>query len=245
MSEFEVYLIDSETKGNVLNNSALRNYFINHKICENKKLMQYIARTTKGSIIFSTGHGEKKLMLVAGVHGDELPPQVALLCLMDNLIKDYLTVNCKLFIVPILIPKSTMENTRYYNSKDMNRFAGTSGITKKIVDFAVSNQVDALCDCHSTDPNRKPGFASVFCSIQPLIESSKIARHICMDTKSRILPVNLAGSVIEGAVEDELNLRNVASVTCECVSVVGVIDEESVNESYSQILSFLRYFSVI
>lgn len=245
MSKFEFISIDSSTAGNVLANTQLNRHFINTGIRKNTELMECIDKTRDGSVVFTTGSGRYNLMLVGGVHGNELPSQAALVKLMDELIKEEIKIKCKLNIIPFLIPNSTMLNLREHNSLDMNRNAHTDGITKKVVDYAHDNRITALCDCHSTDPSKKPGFASVFCSVRPLIQSSKIARQICIDTTSRILPISEAGSILHGAVEDESNLRGIPAVTCETVSREGYIDEGSVDFSYLQIRSFLDYFGVI
>lgn len=245
MSKFEFFSIDSLTAGNVLANTHLNRYFINSGIRKNSELMEYVNRTRDGSMVFTTGSGRYNLMMVGGVHGNELPSQAALVKLMDNLINGELKIKCKLHIVPFLIPYSTMSNSREFNSLDMNRNAHRDGITKKVVDYASDEGITALCDCHSTDPSKKPGFASVFCSARPLFDSIKIAKHICLNTSSRILPIREAGSVLHGAVEDESNLRGIPAVTCETVEESGCITWRSVDFSYCQILSFLDYFGVI
>ena len=245
MSEFECTVIDSSTRGNVLANNQLNRYFINMGFRKNTLLMKYIEKTREGSVVFTTGSGRYNLLLLGGVHGNELPSQAALVHLMEEIILDKISVKCKLHIVPFLIPSTTMNNYRKYNDMDMNRNAHSDGITKKIVDYAQNNSVTALCDCHSTDPNNKPGFACVFCSARPLFDSIRIAKHICINTSSRILPITEAGSVLYGAVEDESNLRGIPAVTCETVEQAGRITMESVNLSYSQIISFLDYFGVI
>lgn len=245
MSRFECTIIDSSTAGNVLANNQLNRYFINEGFRKNSILMRYIEKTREGSIIFTTGSGRYNLLLVGGVHGNELPSQAALVHLMECLINDEIKIKCKLNIIPFLIPYTTMNNYRNYNDKDMNRNAHLAGITREIVDYAQNNSVTALCDCHSTDPNNKPGFASVFCSARPLFDSIKIAKHICFNTSSRILPITDAGSILHGAVEDESNLRGIPAVTCETVEKSGQISSGSVSFSYSQIMSFLDYFGVI
>jgi predicted deacylase len=245
MSNFNSIIIDSSTEGNVLANIQLNRYLINNSYRRNDELMEYINMTRKGSVIFTTGEGRYNLLLIGGVHGNELASQLALVKLMDNIIKDNVKLKCTLHIIPFLIPYSTMINSRKYHDKDMNRNAHLDGITKKIVDYAEKNNITALCDCHSTDPDNRPGFESVFCSVRPLLESSKIAREICLDTGSKILPISEAGSILHGAVEDEANLRGIPAVTCETVSVNGKIDEKGVEFSYKQIISFLNYFGVI
>ena len=245
MSKFECTVIDYSTAGNVLANNQLNRYFINEGFRKNSVLMKYIEKTREGSVVFTCGSGRYNLLLVGGVHGNELPSQAALVHLMEALINDEIKIKCKLNVIPFLIPYTTMNNSRNYNDKDMNRNAHLDGITKKIVDFAQNNSVTALCDCHSTDPDNKPGLSSVFCSARPLLDSVKIANHICFNTASRILPVTDAGSILHGAVEDESNIRGIPAVTCETVEKSGQISSESVKFSYSQIMSFLDYFGVI
>ena len=215
MSKFEYVSIDYSTAGNVLANNHLNRYFINSGFRKNAELMEYVEMTKKGSVVFKAGSGRYNLLLVGGVHGDELASQAALIRLMHNIIQGNMKIKCRLHIVPFLIP------------------------------YAQNNNITALCDCHTTDPDKKPGFASVFCSARPLFDSIKIAKHICIDTSSRILPISDAGSILKGAVEDESNLRGIPSVTCEAVSPSGNLYEDSVDFSYMQICSFLDYFGVI
>ena len=245
MSKFESVVVDSTTGGNVLANNPLNRYFINTGFRKNTILMQYIEKTREGSVVFTTGSGRYNLLLVGGVHGNELPSQAALVHLMEDIILEKMNIKCKLHIVPFLIPYATMANARTFNDKDMNRNAHLDGITKQIIDYAQNNSITALCDCHSTDPNNKPGFNCVFCSARPLFDSIKIAKHICINTSSRILPISEAGSVLNGAVEDESNIRGIPSVTCETLEKAGHITQKSVDFSYSQIMSFLDYFGVI
>ena len=244
VNDFQLTLINSDTKGKIFANHNLNRYLINQGIRKNQIVHDFINKSNEGSVVFSVGEGED-LLLVGGVHGDELPPQAALLRLLVNILEGNLSLNNRLHIIPFLIPKSTMENTRYFNNKDMNRFANRDCITKSIIDYALDVNVLALYDCHSTDPSRNPGIKSVFCSLKPQIESIRIAKFISQKTNSKILPTSLAGSTIHGAVEDESNLRGIPAVTCECVSPVQLIEKNSVDESYEQILSFLNYFNAI
>ncbi len=245
MSLFHSINIDSSTAGNVLANNQINRYFINNYYRRNEELMKCINMTKEGSIVFTTGSGRYNLLLLAGVHGNELASQSSLIKLMEDIISGKIKPKCKLHIIPFLIPYASMTNSRKYDGIDMNRHAHMDGITKKIVDYAEKNQISALCDCHSTDPNNKPGFASVFCSVRPLIDSSKMALHICHDTQSKILPIPEAGMILKGAVEDESNLRGIPAVTIETVCENGKINDEAVNFSYKQVTSFLNYFGVI
>ena len=66
--------------------------------------MEYINRTSEGTIVFNVGEGRYNLLLVGGVHGNELASQAALIMLMDEIISDKVKLKCKLHIVPFLIP---------------------------------------------------------------------------------------------------------------------------------------------
>lgn len=245
MTKFECVSIDYSTAGNILANNHLNRYLINKGYRKNNELMGYVEKTRFGTVVFTTGSGRYNLMLLAGVHGNELPSQMALIRLISDVMDEQIKIKCKLHIVPFLIPYATMQNSRYYNHVDMNRNAHREGITKRMVDYAQNSNITALCDCHSTDPENKPGYASVFCSARPLLDSIKIAQYICSKTSSTILPISQAGEVLKGAVEDEANLRGIPSVTCEAVEQSGRITDESVDFSYLQIRSFLDYFGVI
>jgi predicted deacylase len=244
--EYEVNLFETDTNGKLLNNRAIHDYFTERGYNKDGIIAEIIEKSTKGSIVLSFGKGDTNLMLIGGVHGNELPPQVALMEFVEKLYMDETwDLNCTLYIAPCLIPHATMLNSRYLNSVDMNRYAKKEGVTKNILDFAIKHDVVALCDCHATDPYNKPGVKSVFCSVKPLIESCRIAKHIEDKTASEILPTACAGKIISGAVEDEANLRGISSVTCEVVSPVGDIQEGSIEACTQQFLSFLDYFDAI
>ena len=139
MSKYKFESIDSSTEGNVLANTSLNKYFINNGFRKNQELMSFIEKTREGTVVFTTGEGRYNLMLVGGVHGNELPSQAALIKLINNILTDEIKIKCKLSILPFSIPHSTMLNIREHNSIDMNRNANVDGITKKVVDFAVKN----------------------------------------------------------------------------------------------------------
>jgi len=118
-------------------------------------------------VVFGNGSG-KNVMIVAGLHGNELPPQLAALKLIDYLADK--SINGTVYIVPFLIPSST--STRYWNGQNPNSIANYNGtLTNRIVQIAKERLIQALGDFHSAQPGGTPGTDAVFCSRTPTYES--------------------------------------------------------------------------
>lgn len=245
MQKFTYTNINMQTASRVLVNNNLNRYLINKGLYKDKNMLDMVEMTSEGSIVFTTKTDGDDYVLVGGVHGNELASQVALLRLIRNIYYDEVLLNHRLHIIPFLIPVSTSRNTREYNNLDMNRNAFNNGPSKDIVDYAESIHAKALCDCHSTDPSLNPGINSVFCSFRPQNKSFFAARYISQNTNSKMFPIGQAGSVLKGAIEDESNLRSIASVTCEALCVNGTVTKESVDFSYRQITAFLEFHGII
>jgi len=237
-------LIDESTCGRVFANDRLNRYLINRHF-HRDIISDVVDLSSRGTVVYTAGCGGDDLVLVAGVHGNELPSQVALVRLLSMICNDEVELNSTLHIVPFLVPRATDLNVRFFEGVDLNRSAHLDSVSREIVDYAVDVNASALCDCHSTDPGNKPGIKCVFCSVSPMLDSLRIAKHVCGATGSSILPVGRAGSVIRGAVEDECNLRGVPAVTCEVVCEFGTVNDVAVDESYSQIVEFLNYFDAV
>lgn len=119
-NDLELEIISSESGGFI---SANRNIFNNIELSDNSKFI--INQAIKGTPMLKIGYGPTKVMLVAGVHGNELAPQIAALNLIDHIYD--LDLNGKLngtvYAIPFASPKSTMENSRYLDGIDLNRSA--------------------------------------------------------------------------------------------------------------------------
>ena len=86
------------------------------------KLTQFILeKSVYGTPIFKLGNKGNKLLILSGVHGNELPPQIANVNLLNGLINKDL--NNTIYFIPFASPKSTMNNERTFNSMDLNRSA--------------------------------------------------------------------------------------------------------------------------
>jgi len=224
------------------------------RVNENKNLMDNVptgnvsARLIKaaryGTPMLKIGDISPKIMLTAGVHGNELPPQIAALWLAEELMKK--DINGTIYIVPFAIPNATMKNSRRFKGFDMNRSASKEGSpSNKILKAADTFKIVSVADFHSTKPRSNPGIESVFCSKKPSPESLLIANYITTATSSKVICHKNAGSLYSGAIEDECNLNGIAAVTCEVVSENSEIRPGSPERSYLQMLSYINYFGLV
>ena len=108
---------------------------------ELNSLTQFILeKSVYGTPIFKLGNKGNKILILSGIHGNELPPQIANVYLLNELINKDL--NHTLFFIPFASPKSTMNNERTFNAMDLNRSAHINDslsnlIIKKIDEFDI------------------------------------------------------------------------------------------------------------
>ena len=194
-----------------------------------------------GTPIFKMGNSGKRLLILSGIHGNELPPQLSNLELMNELLGEEL--NNTVYFIPFASPKSTMNNERSFNDMDLNRSAHiTNSLSNMIIQTIEELKIDFVGDFHSTAYNSNPGFEAVFSSKNPTPESFLIAKFISDDVGSEIITFDIAGSQYKGAVEDVCNLRGTPAITCEVLSPFASIGKGSFEKSLEQMKSFLTYF---
>ncbi len=239
MVKDDIKIISKKTGGRVSENETLSAYIPNGAITN-----RLIKAARYGTPMIKIGDLSPKIMLIAGVHGNELPPQIAALWLAEELWGR--NINGTVYIIPFAIPETTMENSRRFKGFDMNRSAAVAGsATNKIIKTVNNLKVISLADFHATKPRSNPGIESVFCSKNPCPESFMIAKYITKITSSKVICHNNAGSLYGGAIEDESNLNGTAAVTCEVVSENCEVTKGSPERSYEQMMSYLKYFGVV
>jgi len=235
----EIVTVAQDTGGDIALNQELMAKVNLGKI--GKPLIN-VAKT--GTPLLKLGSGTPRILLCAGIHGNELPPQVAFFRLLNQLLSE--KIRGTIYCIPLAIPYATMKNSRRFKGWDMNRKTFKEGcISNTYLKTAHSLKVEATADFHSTQPQSNPGVESVFCSKKPCYDSFKIAEHITTQTSSKIISQERAGTLYGGALEDELNISGIPAVTCEVVSRNGRVDSGSVERSLLQMKSFLDYFNVI
>lgn len=238
-NNLELEIISNESGGFI---SANRNIFNNINLSDNSKFI--LSQAIKGTPMIKMGEGFPQVMMVAGVHGNELAPQIAALRLIDNI--SSMDLGGTVYIIPFASPKSTMENSRYFDGIDLNRSTHLPNtITNLILKKAKELNVSAIGDFHSSAPNSNPGKEGVFCTQKPCGSSFIIADYISNKVGSEKIIYPVAGIPFKGALEDESNLGQIPAVTCEVLSAIGYSNEKICKRSYLQMIAFLGYFGII
>ncbi len=202
-----------------------------------------LEKSVYGTPIFKLNGGRNKILLLSGVHGNELPPQIANICLLNELVFEKL--NSTLFFIPFAAPNATMHNSRFFKALDLNRAAHVkNSLSNCIVNKIGELGINFVGDFHSTARNSNPGFEAVFSTKSPTVESYLMADYISQDVGSRIIALDAAGSSYAGAVEDVCNLMGIPAITCEVLSPFSSVADGSVERSFSQMKSFLSYFGI-
>lgn len=238
MGTLDIRLISKQTGGDLRENNTVMNYLV-----ENDLTSTILNSALDGTPLIHIGKGRPCIMLTAGIHGNEISPQIAAIMVTQKL--DEEKFNGSVYIIPFAIPYATMKSTRRFKGFDMNRSASKEGyLSNEIINVAKDLKLDSLADFHATKPYSNPGIESIFCSKKPTPESFMIAEHINKATKSKIICHKNAGTLYKGALEDECNLSNIPAVTCEVVSHNDKVDKGSHERSYLQMLAYLSYFGI-
>ena len=248
-NNLELEIISYESGGFI---SANRNIFSNINLSDNSRFI--LNQAIKGTPMVKIGNGNPKIMLVAGVHGNELAPQIAALNLIEEIAdldveskkgNPNKRLNGTVYVIPFASPKSTMDNSRYFDGIDLNRSSHLPHtITNMILKKAKKLEVSAIGDFHSSAPNSNPGKEGIFCTKVPCSKSYFIADYISKKVGSEKILYPSAGIPFKGALEDEANLIQIPAVTCEVLSAIGYSNEKICKRSYLQMKAFLEYFGI-
>lgn len=238
-SNLELDIISKESGGFISANKVL---FDNLNLSEAVKTI--IEVSIKGTVMLKIGNGSPKVMMVAGVHGNELSPQIAMSYLLDYLLES--EINGTIYMVPFAIPKASMESKRRFGQIDLNRVSHKeNSITNIILNKAIELNISALGDFHSTAPNTNPGREGVFASKEPSSESLTISEFISKKMGTEPIKYNKAGIPFKGALEDEVNLAGIPAVTCEVFAPVSYFSQKACQRSLLQMKYFLQYFGIL
>ncbi len=220
-----------------------RNRHVLNNLQLNKFTQFILEKCVYGTPIFKLGSGGNRILILSGIHGNELPSQVANVKLLNKLLNHDL--NNTLYFIPFASPKSTMYNERTFNGLDLNRSAHIkNSLSNLIVQAILDLGIDFVGDFHSTAYNANPGIESIFSSKSPSPESYLIANYISQDVGSEVISFDFAGSSYKGAVEDVCNLKGVPAITGEVLCPFTTIGEGTVERSLAQMESFLSYFGL-
>jgi uncharacterized protein len=235
----EIENINNATGGDITKNPLIIGYMPKTIVSD-----QVLNAAEYGTPMITLGNGEPKAFIVAGVHGNELPSQIAAIKLINNLFNK--NIKGTVYIIPFLIPYSTAQNLRYFKGQNLNKVANIPGTpTNRIINLLKDKKIVCMGDFHSTKPGGYPGEKSVLCSKFPSYESYLIADFIKEQTGSKLICAENAGIEYPGALEDVSNLEGIPSVTCEVPSIHGTVTYKSISDSYQQMIAFLKFNQIL
>lgn len=234
--------------------TAFKLDIINHgaggDITKNAELMKHIPETSLNNEIFAAsengtplltlGDGSKpRVMITSGVHGNELPPQIAALRLANGFL-DNLTVRrqCTVYLIPFVAPAASAENDKHFKGENLNLVANEPGNpANDVFKLAQELNITSLADCHGTSTDPAKDSVIYF----PKVSSSQIAVHINKNTSSTLLALRQE----PGMLVTQCNLHQIPSVICEVESPDGVASTQSIDVAYNQMKAFLNYHGIL
>lgn len=233
-------IINTKTGGDITQNSLLYSY-----IPKTVLSSQIISKAKIGTpmVTFGDGNGPT-ILIVAGVHGNELPAPAAAMKLINYL--NGKTIHGTIYIIPFAIPYNSAHTLRYWNGQNPNMVANVYGTpTNVIVNLAMKLHVNALGDFHSSQPGGVPGEDAIFCSQSPTYKSYEIALYISKNVGAALITYKKAGVEYPGALEDECNLHGIPAVTCEVLEPHGTLSSNKLSKSYNEMMALLIYYHII
>ncbi len=225
-------IIDTTTGGDVTKNDEIMNHLPKNSL--NDKILK---AGKNGTPLITLGDGANpQVMITAGLHGNELAPQIAALILINELYDK--KINGTVYIIPFIAPKASEENNKLFNGENLNLVTNIPGNPANVVFKTIQElNIDSLADYHSTSTH--PAKNSII--YYPKIASSKIAVYITKITNSSLLAL----IPYSGILISQCNSYNIPSVICEVESPDCTASKESVNVSYHQMKAFLRYHQIL
>ena len=237
---YKIVLYKWKSGANVLKNKRIKANVPNSAIV--RKIIR-LARYGTPVIKFKGGNG-KSVFITAGCHGNEIPPQVAAMKLIQYL--ETHSIKGTVYVMPFMNPKGTAANVRDYKGIHLNKLAHKKGtISYKTVQLIKRFRCDAYGDFHSTRPGGKPGKNLVFGSYKPTKKSAVLAKYIAKNANVKYKIYKRAGLEYPGALEDEVNLKRIPAVTCEVLSPHGKIRKGAVSKSLLMMKTLLKYNKIL
>jgi Predicted deacylase len=181
---------------------------------------------------------QPRVMVVAGVHGAELPSQIAATNLINHL--NGKKIKGTLYIVPFAIPNNTATSIRINNGTDPDRVAHNNGTPlNNINNVSGTSNITLLADFHSAQPNDIPGKNCIIYDPENP-KSQELAGYIGNKTGSPLMEVG----PYPGVLSTVSNRNGIPSVVCEVLSAHNKTDQASIELSYQYMLAFLEYSGV-
>jgi hypothetical protein len=233
----DVQKADVEIIEDIPGSDVSKNAAITDQLPDTLLNREIIEMGKKGAPLIKLGDGSgPRVMLTAGVHGNELPPQIAALNLINEM--DNKSLNGTVYVIPFTAPQASAQNSKLHEGENLNLVADTPGTpTNTILNVAQELKIDALADFHATSTHPAENSVIYFLDVR----SSRMAVYINKKTNSRLLAhIYNPGTLIAAANNDDI-----PTILCEVESPDGVASKSSINDAYHQMKTFLGFHRII
>ena len=238
-NSYTISYFDKTVGGDVLENPDIS------KNVPNSTLSSQIVNMSKnGSVILKFGKGNPKVLIFAGIHGNEGASNIATLKLIESMKNK--KIKGSVYIIPFTIPKSTAKNSRYWykGSKkyDPNRVAnipGTPGY--KIVKFAKKNGIKYIIEAHSGGDFYKYKRGLIYANRYPT--NKKEAQWIKYIKKNANPKISYTSVPPKGYLRAYARANKITAITFEVEKDIGPISHWS-DVELKMMTSALRYFKL-
>ena len=213
----------------------------------NSTLSKRIASMTKnGSVILKFGDGNaSKILICAGIHGDESAANIATLRFIEN-IKDK-KIKGTIYVIPFVIPKSTALNRREWFNPKMRRTIDPNQHSHvprtpghDIVQFAKKNNIKFIIDVHSGKDLFDQKNGAIFANKKPTnTEERKLLKHI----KKMVNPKIKYNVPKRGFIRGYSKVNNITAITLEVERDKGSVSFWA-KAQYKMIISACKYFKL-
>ncbi len=231
-NDLNIKIINSSTGGDISQNTEIMHY-----LPDNSLTHEIIDYAKKGTPVIRLGDGSQpRVMITAGVHGNELPPQIAAIKIIKELKKTEL--NGTIYIIPFIAPRATAENTKLFNGENLNLVADLpESVTNNVFKYAQKQGIRSLGDFHSTFTHPAEDSVIYYTSIN----SASIAVFVNKKSNSRLL----THIINPGTLITVCNTNNIPTIICEAESPDGTASADSIEVARKQMKAFLEYQRIL
>lgn len=190
-------------------------------------------------LTFKGGKG-KTVFITAGVHGNEIPPQVAVMRLIAYLSAK--PIKGTVYIIPFVNIKAAYHQVRL-TEYDFNRVANIGGtVSNRIVNLIVKLKCDAYGDFHSTESLGDPGLNIILGFNNP--KSAKLTNYLAKSCNVH-KRFHYTGGIHLWTLADWATYKGIPTVLCEVISKVSTVSKFNSGLSYKMMNRFLKYNSIL
>jgi predicted deacylase len=232
LTAFTMEIVVGETGGDVTKNQVLfanlKKNLVNQKVTD-------AARQGTVMVRFGNGGGPR-VMIVAGVHGNELPSQIMAMRLINEL--NGKKIRGTVYIIPFAAPWAVEKNDRLYKWINLNRVSNNNGTpTNTIAKLAKKLNIKYFGDFHCTQPGGSPGINCIL--YYP--GSKNMGRHIQSHSGGSLINVLQYAGLLTTVTSN----LGITSIICEAQSPHGTVQPGSLGIQYKFQKAFLNYAGII